>query len=39
MTGLLALALFVLIGPLAVRYGVDSRKQDDGWRGWPHLRR
>jgi hypothetical protein len=39
MTGLLVVVFFVLIGPLAVLYGVDSRKQDDGWRGWPHRSR
>jgi hypothetical protein len=39
MAALLVLALIVLIGPLAVLYGVDSRLPDDGWKGWPANRR
>jgi hypothetical protein len=35
---LLFVFLFIaLIGPLAVRYGVDSRL-DDRRNGWPHSR-
>ena len=38
MTALLVVVLVVLIGPLAVIYGADSRLRDDGWKGWPHRR-
>jgi hypothetical protein len=38
MTALLVVGFFVLIGPLAVLYGVDSRLPNDGWTGWPHRR-
>jgi hypothetical protein len=34
-TALLIFAFVLLIGPLALLYGVDSREPDDGWRGWP----
>jgi hypothetical protein len=34
----LAIAFIVLIGPLAVLYGVDSRV-DDRRGGWPNRRR
>jgi hypothetical protein len=34
----LAIAFIVLIGPLAVLYGVDSRV-DDRRGGWPNQRR
>ncbi len=35
MTALLVIVSIVLIGPLAVRYGADSRLDDrrDGWPG------
>jgi hypothetical protein len=36
-TALVAIALIVLIGPLAVRYGADSRL-DDRRNGWPGTR-
>jgi hypothetical protein len=39
MTGLLLLAFIVVIGPLAVLYGADSRLPHDGWKGWPRDRR
>jgi hypothetical protein len=39
MTGLVILAFIVLIGPLAVRYGADSRLPHDGWGRWPHDQR
>lgn len=39
MTALIVLALFVLVGPLAVLYGADSRLPNDGWNGWPARRR
>jgi hypothetical protein len=39
MTALLMLAFIVLIGPLAVLYGADSRVPHDGWDGWPHDHR
>ena len=35
MATLFVLAFIVLIGPLAALCGVDSRKPNDGWRGWP----
>jgi hypothetical protein len=35
---LFVLAL-VLVGPLAVLFGVDSRRPNDGWKGWPLDRR
>lgn len=38
MAGLLVVAFIVLIGPLAVLYGADSRLPKDGWRGWPKQR-
>jgi hypothetical protein len=38
MTALLVLALFVLVGPLAVFFGADSRLPNDGWHGWPSRR-
>jgi hypothetical protein len=38
MTALLVLAFIVLIGPLAVLYGADSRLPDDGWKRWPYSR-
>jgi hypothetical protein len=37
-TAVLVLAFLVLIGPLAVLYGVDSRV-DDRRDGWPGTRR
>jgi hypothetical protein len=37
MTGLVLLALIVLIGPLAIRYGTNSRV-DDPRNGWPSAR-
>jgi hypothetical protein len=37
MTALLVVAFVVLIGPLAVFFGVDSRL-DDPRRGWPRAR-
>jgi hypothetical protein len=36
MFGLLVLGFLVVIGPLALFYGADSRRPDDGWNGWPH---
>jgi hypothetical protein len=39
MVPLLAVLFIVLIGPLAVLYGVDSRLPNDGWKGWPGDRR
>ena len=39
MTALLALAFIVLIGPVAVLFGADSRLADDGWKNWPRSRR
>jgi hypothetical protein len=38
MTALVVLAFIVLVGPLAVLYGVDSRV-DDRRDGWPTERR
>jgi hypothetical protein len=38
-TALFVLGFFVLIGPLAVLYGADSRLPNDGWKGWPTSRR
>jgi hypothetical protein len=38
MTALVVLAFIVLVGPLAVLYGVDSRV-DDRRDGWPSARR
>ena len=38
MTAFLVIAVVVLIGPLAVLYGADSRV-DDPRHGWPHSRR
>jgi hypothetical protein len=38
MTALLVIAFCVLIGPLAVLFGVDSRV-DDPRNGWPGRRR
>lgn len=38
-TGLFVLAFLILIGPLAMLHGVDSRRPTDGWRGWPSSRR
>jgi hypothetical protein len=37
MTGVLILALIVLVGPLSVLYGTDSRV-DDRSDGWPARR-
>ena len=37
MAGLLVVAFVVLIGPLAVFYGVDSHL-DDRRKGWPGAR-
>jgi hypothetical protein len=37
MTGLLVVAFVVLIGPLAVFFGADSRV-DDRRHGWPGTR-
>jgi len=36
-TALVLIAFIVLIGPLAIRYGVDSRV-DDRRNGWPDRR-
>ncbi len=36
-TALVVIAFIVLIGPLAVLYGADSRL-DDRRNGWPHTR-
>jgi len=38
MTALLILALFVLVGPLSLLFGADSRLPNDGWNGWPPRR-
>ena len=38
MTAFVVLAFIVLIGPLAVLYGADSRL-DDPREGWPATRR
>jgi hypothetical protein len=38
LTALLVLAFIVLIGPLAMLYGADSRV-DDRRDGWPRSRR
>jgi hypothetical protein len=38
MAVLFVVVLLVLLGPLAVLYGVDSRLPDDGWKGWPSRR-
>ena len=37
-TAVVVIAFIVLIGPLAVRYGADSRLPNDGWKGWPGKR-
>jgi hypothetical protein len=37
MTTWLVLGFIVLIGPLAVLCGVDSRS-NEGWKGWPANR-
>ena len=39
MTGVFVLAFLILIGPLAVLHGVDSRRPNDGWSGSPGSRR
>jgi hypothetical protein len=38
MVAIIAVALIVLVGPLALLYGVDSRV-DDPRNGWPGTRR
>jgi hypothetical protein len=35
MTALLVLVFLVLVGPLAVLYGADSRLPNDGWGAGP----
>jgi hypothetical protein len=37
MIGMLLIALLVLVGPLAIVFGVDSRR-DEGLHGWPRER-
>ena len=39
MTALLVVAFIVLIGPLALVWGADSRLQSDRRHGWPLDRR
>ena len=39
MTAILVVAFMVLIGPLALLWGVDSRLQGDRRHGWPLDRR
>jgi hypothetical protein len=39
MAGLVVLAFILFVGPLALRYGTDSRLLDDrGWFGDPRRR-
>jgi hypothetical protein len=38
MTAIVVAAFLVLIGPLALLYGVDSRLSSDRRNGWPATR-
>lgn len=38
MAALLIILFIIIVGPLALKYGADSRVDEPGWFGRPHGR-